>query len=299
MKKCMVIKNPNSGKGNKDEFIEDLRKKLEEEFDQVIIKETKKERDGEKFAQKASKEEFDSIFVLGGDGSFNEVINGVSKMDYRPKIGLLPGGTNNTYMQLIGGSDDMKEAIENLSFERTKKVDIGKCNDTYFSYYVCFGKLIDATTSTDSKEKEKLGSFAYVKNILKTMPNDETINIKIEYDDKSIKCHASLVYVMTVNKVGNLEFSEDNADISDGYFNVFVMTDEGILSKFDAAKDMLFGKVDENEKVKSFTCKKLSIKNLDDKEINLDMDGEINGKLPCEIEILEKYIEIYIPETKN
>ncbi|MDU3153183.1 MAG: hypothetical protein E6706_02785 [Anaerococcus hydrogenalis] len=71
------------------------------------------------------------------------------------------------------------------------------------------------------------------------------------------------------------------------------------MSKVNAAKDMLFGKVDENENVKSFTCKKLSIKNLEDKEIELDMDGEVNGTLPCDIEILEKHIEIYLPKSNN
>ena len=116
MKKCMIIENPNSGDGNNDEFIEILKKKLEDEFDQVIDKKTEKENDGENFARKACDDKFDSIFVVGGDGTFNEVINGVSKMEYRPKIGLLPGGTNNTYMQLIGGSNDLKEAIDNLSF---------------------------------------------------------------------------------------------------------------------------------------------------------------------------------------
>ncbi|MDU6064481.1 MAG: acylglycerol kinase family protein, partial [Anaerococcus sp.] len=127
MKKCMLIENPNSGDGNNDEYMEVLIEKLEKQFDQVSHKKTEKENEGENFAKNACQDKFDSIFVVGGDGTFNEVINGVSKMDYRPKIGLLPGGTNNTYMQLIGGSNDLKEAIENLSFDKTKKVDIGKC----------------------------------------------------------------------------------------------------------------------------------------------------------------------------
>lgn len=299
MSKCLLIENPNSGDANNDEYLDKIIKKLEQSFDEVIYKKTEKENDGEKFASKACEEKFDSIFIVGGDGTFNEAINGIAKMDYRPKVGLLPGGTNNTYMQLIGGSNDLKEAIDELSLDKTKKVDIGQCNDNYFSYYVCFGKLIDATTSTDSDEKEKLGTFAYVKNILKTLPNDETVDIEIKSDEENFKTKASLVYVMTINKLGNLEFSHENTDISDGYLKVFVMTNEGILSKADAAKDMLFGKLDENENIKSFTCKELSIRSLENKEIELDMDGDINGKLPCDIKILEKHIEIYLPDSQN
>lgn len=297
MSKCLLIENPNSGVANNDEFIDRIIGKLEKGFDEVIHKKTEKENDGEKFAIKACEEKFDSVFIVGGDGTFNEAINGIAKMDYRPKVGLLPGGTNNTYMQLIGGSNDLEEAIDELSLEKTKKVDIGKCNDKYFSYYVCFGKLIDATTSTDSDEKEKLGTFAYIKNVLKTLPNDEAVDVEIKSDEESFKTKASLVYVMTINKLGNLEFSHENTDISDGFLKVFVMTDEGVLSKVDAAKDMLFGKLDENENIKSFSCKEISIRSLEDKEIELDMDGDINGKLPCDIKILEKHIEIYLPKS--
>lgn len=299
MKKCLIIENPNSGDANNDQYMDRVIEKLNQAFDEVEHKKTEKENDGEKFAITACEDKYDSIFVIGGDGTFNEAVNGIAKMDYRPKLGLLPGGTNNTYMQLIGGSNDLDEAIDQLSLDKTKKVDIGKCNDKYFSYYVCFGKLIEATTSTSSDEKEKLGSFAYIKNVLKTLPNDESVNIEIKSDTKSFKTKASLLYVMTINKVGNLEFSKENSDISDGLLKVFVMTDEGILSKVDAAKDMLFGKLNENDNIESFTCKKLSIKCLDDKEIELDMDGDINGKLPCDIEILEKHIEIYLPDTNN
>lgn len=299
MSKCLLIENPNSGDANNDEYIDKIIEKLEQSFDEVIYKKTEKENDGEKFASKACEEKFDSIFIVGGDGTFNEAINGIAKMDYRPKVGLLPGGTNNTYMQLIGGSNDLKEAIDELSLDKTKKVDIGQCNDKYFSYYVCFGKLIDATTSTDSDKKEKLGTFAYVKNVLKTLPNDEAVDIEIKSDEENFKTKASLVYVMTINKLGNLEFSHENTDISDGYLKVFVMTNERILSKVDAAKDMLFGKLDKNENIKSFTCKELSIRSLENKEIELDMDGDINGKLPCDIKILEKHVEIYLPNSQN
>lgn len=297
MKNCMLIENPNSGARNHDLYRNRIIKKLEEYFAEIEYKKTTKVNDGEKFAIEACKQKYDSIFVLGGDGTFNEVINGVCKMAYRPKIGLLPGGTNNTYMHLIGGSNTLDDAIDFLSFEKTKKVDIGKCNDKYFSYYVCFGKLIEATTSTTSEEKGKLGGFAYVKNILKTIPKDEVVNVELNTDGKLIKTKASLVYVMTTNRVGQIEFSNNDSPLNDGKLSVFIMTDEKILSKIEAVKDMIFGKLDDNENIKSFTCKKLTIKELDGNEIELDMDGEVKAKLPCKVEILQRYIEIYLPKN--
>ena len=97
MKKCLVLVNPASGDGKSMESIPKLEKRLEEDFDQVEIIETKEEGQGEKLAQKACREKVHSLFVIGGDGTIHEIVNGLAEEDHRPILGLLPGGTNNTY----------------------------------------------------------------------------------------------------------------------------------------------------------------------------------------------------------
>lgn len=295
MKKCLIIQNPNSGEANSSEFMGILKEKLKEKFDQVELKQTEKAGDGKKFAENACKDKIHSLVVVGGDGSFNEVINGLAEREYRPKVLLLPGGTNNTYVGLLGGINNLKEAIENINLNKTKLVDIGKCNDLYFSYYACFGKMIDATTNTTSKEKEKLGSMAYFKNILKTLPKDQEYNINIQTDSENYNGKASLVYLMIRDKVGNLDISNEDSHIDDGKIAAFILTNNKTISKIEALKDMIFGNLDQNESIKSFVASKISIEDKDNKNIDVDLDGEIGPKLPCKIEILKKHIEIYMP----
>lgn len=299
MKKCLVLVNPASGDGKSMESIPKLEKRLEESFDQVEIIETREEGQGAKLAQKACREKVHSLFVIGGDGTFHEIINGLAEEDHRPILGLLPGGTNNTYYRLIGENRDLDAAIDAIDLKTTTEVDLGQCNDRFFIYYTCFGRLIDATTSTDGEEKEKLGPLAYVKNIFKALPEDETYQIKLVSDGGNYQGPASHVYVFLVDQVGNLNFSEMTSSLSSGKLYVFILTNAKTASKLTALKDMVMGQLDKNEDIQAMACSKLSIEELKGEPVDLDMDGEMEAKLPAQIRILPKHIRVYLPKEKE
>ena len=105
MKTAMIIYNPNAGGGIELARINELEYRLNQDFNSITIHETKSFGDATKLAKKASMDQMDSVFVIGGDGTFNEVVNGIAEFDYRPKLGLLPGGTNNTYLRTFGDQE--------------------------------------------------------------------------------------------------------------------------------------------------------------------------------------------------
>ena len=295
MKRCLVLVNPSSGDGKSMESAPKLEKILQETFDEVEVIETTEEGQGAKLAQKACQEKLHSIFVIGGDGTFHEIVNGIAKEDYRPILGLLPGGTNNTYYRLIGENRDLDEAIEAIDLNKTKEVDLGQCNDKFFIYYTCFGRLIDATTSTEGEEKEKLGPLAYIKNIFKALPKDETYQINLVSDGGNYQGPASHVYVLLVDQVGDLNFSEISSSLSSGKLYTFILTNAKTGSKVTALKDIFQGQLDKNEDIKAITCSQLSIEEEEGKTPDLDMDGEMEATLPAKIKVLPKHIQIYIP----
>lgn len=296
MKKCLILVNPNSGDGKNREVIPQLKERLEESFDDLEIIETKKPGEGRLLAQKACREGVHSLFVLGGDGSFNEVVNGIAREDHRPIIGLLPGGTNNTYYRLLGDSKDLSEAISAIDLDKTKEVDLGDCNGSYFAYYACFGRLIDATTSTKGEEKEKLGPLAYVKNIFKALPEDDNYEVKVTGDGGSYQGPASHVYAFLVDQMGDIDFSELSSSLSSGELYVYILTDEKTSSKISAAKDLLMGKLDKNEAVESFSSSQLKIEEVQGKAPSVDLDGEMGPKLPVNIKVLPNHMTIYLPK---
>lgn len=291
----LIIENPNSGQGNKEEALNKLKAKLEGAFDSLVVKKTEKENDANRFACEACQEGVDSLFILGGDGTVNEVFNGLAKMDNRPKIAVLPGGTNNTYYQVLGGNGDLDQAIDGLSLTETIRVDIGECNGHYFSYYACFGRMVDATTSTTSKEKEAMGPLAYLKNLAMALPGDKTYQVNIQSDGENYQGPASHIYVFLTNQIGNLDFSTLDNSLNNGAFSVFILTDAKLLSKATALRDLIFGSVDKNDSVHAFNCRSLTIEETSGDQVDLDLDGEVGPKLPAEIKILPSHFEIYVP----
>lgn len=129
MKTAMIIYNPNAGGGIELARINELEYRLNQDFNSITIHETKSPGDATKLAKKASMDQMDSVFVIGGDGTFNEVVNGIAEFDYRPKLGLLPGGTNNTYLRTLEDEIDLEKAIEQLDLNTTDRIDIGCCNE--------------------------------------------------------------------------------------------------------------------------------------------------------------------------
>ncbi|HET0119371.1 TPA: acylglycerol kinase family protein [Streptococcus pneumoniae] len=129
MKKAMVIINPTSGGEKALDYKEKLENKAKEYFEYVETKITEKALDATHFAEEASREQYDAVVVFGGDGTVNEVISGIDERDYIPKLGIIPGGTGNLITKLLEINQDIDGAIDELDFDLTNKIDIGKAND--------------------------------------------------------------------------------------------------------------------------------------------------------------------------
>ncbi|HHA7683715.1 TPA: diacylglycerol kinase family protein [Streptococcus pneumoniae] len=144
MKKVMVIINPTSGGEKALDYKENLENKAKEYFEYVETKITEKALDATHFAEEASREQYDAVVVFGGDGTVNEVISGIDERDYIPKLGIIPGGTGNLITKLLEINQDIDGAIDELDFDLTNKIDIGKANDNYFGYIFSIGSLPEA-----------------------------------------------------------------------------------------------------------------------------------------------------------
>ena len=121
-----------------------------------------------------------AINVFGGDGTVNEVISGIAEKDYIPKLGIIPGGTGNLITKLLEISQDIDEAIDQLDFNKTNSIDIGKANKSYFGYIFSVGSLPEAIHNVEIEDKTKYGVLAYAINTIKSVIKDEVFNIKIE-----------------------------------------------------------------------------------------------------------------------
>lgn len=288
MKKAMLIINPTSGGEKALDYKEKLENKAKEYFEYVETKITEKAKDATAFAEEASKENYEAVIVFGGDGTVNEVISGIAERDYIPKLGIIPGGTGNLITKLLEISQDIDEAIDQLDFNKTNAIDIGKANKSYFGYIFSVGSLPEAIHNVEIEDKTKYGVLAYAINTIKSVIKDEVFNIKIETENGSYEGEASQVLVLLSNYYADKKIFEENKD---GYANILVLKNASIISKLSLIPDLLKGDIVENDNIEYIKAKDITISS--DTKIESDIDGDQSDDLPVKITVLGNHIEIY------
>lgn len=288
MKKAMLIINPTSGGEKALDYKEKLENKANEYFEYVETKITEKAKDATAFAEEASKENYEAVIVFGGDGTVNEVISGIAEKDYIPKLGIIPGGTGNLITKLLEISQDIDEAIDQLDFNKTNAIDIGKANKSYFGYIFSVGSLPEAIHNVEIEDKTKYGVLAYAINTIKSVIKDEVFNIKIETENGSYEGEASQVLVLLSNYYADKKIFEENKD---GYANILILKNASIISKLSLIPDLLKGDIAENDNIEYIKAKDITISS--DTKLESDIDGDQSDDLPVKIPVLGNHIEIY------
>ena len=288
MKKAMLIINPTSGGEKALDYKEKLENKAKEYFEYVETKITEKAKDATAFAEEASKGNYEAVIVFGGDGTVNEVISGIAEKDYIPKLGIIPGGTGNLITKLLEISQDIDEAIDQLDFNKTNAIDIGKANKSYFGYIFSVGSLPEAIHNVEIEDKTKYGVLAYAINTIKSVIKDEVFNIKIETENGSYEGEASQVLVLLSNYYADKKIFEENKD---GYANILILKNASIISKISLIPDLLKGDIVENDNIEYIKAKDITISS--DAKLESDIDGDQSDDLPVKITVLGNHIEIY------
>lgn len=288
MKKAMLIINPTSGGEKALDYKEKLENKAKEYFEYIETKITEKAKDATAFAEEASKENYEAVIVFGGDGTVNEVISGIAEKDYIPKLGIIPGGTGNLITKLLEISQVIDEAIDQLDFNKTNSIDIGKANKSYFGYIFSVGSLPEAIHNVEIEDKTKYGVLAYAINTIKSVIKDEVFNIKIETENGSYEGEASQVLVLLSNYYADKKIFEENKD---GYANILILKNASIISKLSLIPDLLKGDIVENDNIEYIKAKDITISS--DTKLESDIDGDRSDDLPVKITVLGNHIEIY------
>lgn len=118
--------------------------------------------DAERFATEGTRLRCDLILAAGGDGTVNEVVNGLGRARWQPRIGVLPVGTANDFATGLGIPEDLEAAARIALGGRPLPVDLARVNRRYFVNVSTGGFGARATERTPLETKRVLGPLAYV-----------------------------------------------------------------------------------------------------------------------------------------
>ncbi|MEA4912557.1 MAG: YegS/Rv2252/BmrU family lipid kinase [Oscillospiraceae bacterium] len=127
--------------------------------------------------------EYDRVVCCGGDGTADEVLNGIMALDARPQFGVIPAGTSNDYAYNLNIPANMEKAADIVADDNTFAIDVGNFGGHYFTYVAAFGLFTEVTYETPQDYKNLFGYLAYILEGAKRLGAQKAYHARIEYDN--------------------------------------------------------------------------------------------------------------------
>jgi diacylglycerol kinase (ATP) len=275
----------------------DLRKTLSTYgIDDPLWREVPKSRFIPEQVEKLLEDGVDLLFVWGGDGTVQHVID--AAVGTSVTLAILPAGTANLFATNLGIPKDVEEAVKVGLHGSRRQLDVGRINREHFG--VMAGTGLDALMIRDADAglKDKVGRVAYVwtgaKNVQKT-----SVKMRIEVDGKKwFDGKASCLLIGNLGDVigGIAAFSDAQPD--DGILNVGVVTASGAMDWVRTLGRSAVGDVEGSPFVE--TTSGLSIEVRLQKAIPYEIDGGVRKKtkrLKCKV--VPAGITVCVPQAEG
>jgi len=166
--KYLLLYNPVSGRSKFKSHIAYIEEEFKNTNHELMVYESKAPKDLLKVAEEEAAN-YDVFLVAGGDGTINEVINGMMLADKQPALAILPSGTANDIAAIIGINKNIKKSLKILFSETPVLMDVNQINDQYFIYTAASGILSRVSYDISRRHLKKYGYIAYVIEAMKDL----------------------------------------------------------------------------------------------------------------------------------
>jgi diacylglycerol kinase (ATP) len=238
------------------------------------------------------------VICVGGDGTLNEVVNGLMSVKVekkrRPKLGYIPVGTGSDLARTMGITDIIENGLRNIANKEGKWVDLGRATFVghdgettrrYFINVLSFALGGEVAGRVNRSSKAMGGVLTFLWETLSALISFEKPLIRLKIDDK-IDEKFVCWHVAVANGQyhgGGMRVAPD-AQIDDGRLRVTVVGDLSLPEVFLNLPNLYNGNIYSVNKVSRFSGHKIEAGSRD--KVLIDLDGEQPGRLPVRAEIL-------------
>ena len=294
-KKMLFVYNPKAGKERIRSNLLDIIDIFSKAGYEVTVHPTQERGDATK-AVKSRENIYDIVTCSGGDGTLDEVVNGMWKSKKRVPIGYVPAGSTNDFAMSLGIPAAMHASAEALVNGQEYACDIGVMNNETFVYIAAFGIFTDVSYLTRQDIKNVLGHMAYIIEGAKRLSEIRSYHLKVTTDEGVIE--DDFVFGMVTNSIsvgGFKDITGKNVKLDDGVFEVtLVKLPDNMLDMSNLLASFLNRDID-TEQMYCFKTKHIEFESKD--EIAWTRDGEFGGShTHVDIKNVNKAIKILIPQ---
>jgi diacylglycerol kinase (ATP) len=282
--KPYIIFNPTAGSVADRKVTVDWLRQLQP----VALRTTRRQGDAERWARNARASKARTIIVAGGDGTLNEVVNGLGTRAKNIRLGVVPLGTGNDFARTLGLPPSIQDNIEIVRSGKTKRIDLVRVKSKRTRYFVNvsaggFSGLVGEKITPQIKRT--WGPLAYIRGAAAALPNLHAYKTDIVLDDDE-RLSVELYNVVVANGryvAGGLPIAP-TANPMDGKFEVVLIPKLGAPEMALLAAQIVLGKHLSSNATIFRQAQKIAVRSRPGMCFNVD--GEFVGNVPAVFQIM-------------
>ncbi len=311
----LVIVNPRSASGSTQDNWASNAAELRAHFGPFGVEFTKGPEDAIAIAESEARSGRKFIIACGGDGTINEVANGIIRSGCDVEMGVLPSGTGGDFRRTLGMPNSVREASVALRNGKTKVIDAGKIHfldhhgkaaERFFVNVSSVGlssSIIERVKSGNGFDWLPIpsvrGRANFAVSTLREVIDVKPLNIRVRIDGAPEKTLQTVNFcVANARYFGGGMLIAPEAKLTDGLFEVVNVGDMGAARIIAMAHTLYRGTHIHLHDVGSTVAKRIEVSAGDpNAEIHIEIDGELPGRLPAIFEIIPNALRIRVPKA--
>lgn len=287
MTNTIVIANPAAGNVDSSR---DWQERLESIVRNCPIRVTSHPGEAEALARRATQEGFSRVIAAGGDGTVNQVANGIAGSN--AALGLLPLGSVNVFAMELGlPTNDLARCWEIIGKGHIRLVDLPSANRKCFVQLAGIGLDAQVVKETSLAFKRSFGPLSYLISAAQIAARQPP-KLFVESNNAPVE-EGSFVLVGNGRLYGGPFPFFKHAVINDGLFDVVVFKRLGYLEIVKYLQDVVFSSDIRVPEVEYFQTRRLRI--TSEQNVPLEVDGELAGNCPVDFRIKKKALRVLAP----
>ncbi|MGI9496707.1 MAG: diacylglycerol/lipid kinase family protein [Mariniblastus sp.] len=290
----VVSVNPNSGSSDRTQVVEELCHELETLGFSVIVlrdidevKQKVLELNGESACSQLA-----TVVAAGGDGTVALLAN---RLPPQTPLAILPLGTENLLAKYIGLSADPKSIARMVADGRTTFIDAGKANGQMFFVMASCGFDADVVHRLHSQRKGHIRHWSYARPIVEAITSYRYPRIRIYVDERDSPVVGKWAFVFNVPRYAMNLPIVPGADPSDGRLDLCTFRGGRFFRGMFYLLTILLNRHRQWNYSRVERFKKIRIES--DESVPFQLDGDPGGNLPLEIEIVPRFLQVFVPES--
>ena len=287
MTETIVILNPTAGS---PEHVRSWQERVESLAGDCPVRVTSHPGEAEELAQRAIDEGFTRIVAAGGDGTVNQVANGLA--DRKAALGVLPMGSVNVFAMELGlPLHNLRRCWDIIEDTNIRQIDLPIANGRYFVQLAGVGLDAQVVKETSLAFKRSFGPLSYLISAAQIAARQPP-KLFIESEETSVE-EGSFVLVGNGRLYGGPFPFFKHAIIDDGLFDVVVFKRLGYLEIVKYLQDVVFSSDIKVPEIEYFQTRQLRI--TSEQDVPLELDGELAGNCPVDFRIRGKALRVLAP----